>query len=863
MSLNQFAPQSAVQSTETKSQTTPVLQTKTNDIISGILLKGIRMVLLVFIFLLPVFFMPGLWGTLGFQKSLLAVACVAFVAIGGSLLSLRNREMSTVTPLPLGIFLAFLVIALVSAVVSSDLGAALRGSVFEVQTFAFMLLLFGVMAVPLILQQSKRYIFYACAALGSSLALLLLYTVTRIIFGPVLSFGSFSGVTQSPAGNFNDLALLAGLTVMLSVVTMLQLRLRTFSQAILAGFVTVALLILAVVNFLYVWLVVGFFSLLVLLYLLSYDSLFQDSDQTSNTMRSPILLVLIGIVCLVSGAFVVAGDYMGGQFSSLFDVEYLEVRPSLVANIDIVQGVYKEDLFLGVGPNQFEQAWREFKNPAINQTLFWNTDFVAGSGFVPTLFVTLGLLGGVTFVLFHLSYLWLGIRALLRPTNSDSFWYFAGVFSFVGAVFLWGMSYLYVPGATVLLIAALLTGLSFVAFSDLQPAARKVIPLVTNHKRGFVVMAATIFCITGSMFVLFTVGEQYVAQASFNKAQQSATSVAEVDQAALQAFSTYPDDRFLGVRAQVALLEMNRLFAISEPTEVDQQRFVEVADLALRFASAAIDSAPENPEYYAILAGIYNNYALAGIEGALERSVESLEEARRLDPKKPSYSFMEAQMATARGDAEGARAAVTTALQQKSNFAQALLLLAELDIAEGNIEGAIATTRAIITLDPQNPARYYQLGVLFAAAEQVENALEAYSAALTIDPNFANARYLRALLLIDFGQSEQALADLRLVSQTNPKNTQLLTLISSLESGESLDTSVSSSDLINNAEPTSGSAGVTSPVNPDTDLVTPLNTVSDRNVEGLGSVEPTEETDVSEETSGQESSTEEGLVVGQ
>ncbi len=852
MSFNQFAPQSAVKQTETQEKP-PVIQSKENDTVSNFLLKGMRMVLVVFTFLLPVFFMPGLWGTLGFQKSLLAVAAVVCVVIGGSLLLLRSRQTETVLPLPLGVFIVFLGVVLASALASSDLGAALRGSVFEVQTFAFALLMCGVMAIPLVLQQSKRYMFYVCAALGSSLALLLLYAVTRIVLGPVLPFGSFFGVTQTPVGNFNDLALLAGLTVMLSIVAMLQLRLRVVSQAILAGFVALALLVLAVVNFMYVWLVVGFFALLVLLYLLSYDSLFQESSEEKHSMRSPILLALIGVVCLMSGAFVVAGDFMGERFANWFDIEYLEVRPSLIANIDIAQGVYADDLFLGVGPNQFEQAWREFKDPTINQTLFWNTDFIAGSGFVPTLFVTLGLLGGLTFVLFHLSYLWLGIRALLRSSSTDSFWYFAGVFSFVGAVFLWGMSYVYVPGATVMLLAALLTGLSLVAFSDLQPAARKVIPLVTNHKRGFMVMAATIFSITGSMFILFTVGEQYVAQASFNKAQQSASSIAVIDQAALEAFSTYPDDRFLGVRAQVALVEMNRLLAITEPTEADQQRFVEVADLALRFATAAIDSAPENPEYRAILAGIYNNYALAGIDGALERSSEAMAEAKRLDPKKPLYAYMEAQMAASRGDVVVARSAVTAALQQKPNFAQALLLLAEIDIAEGNIEAAIATTRSILTLEPQNPARYYQLGILFTAAEQTDNALQAYGAALTLDPNFANARYLRALLLIDLGQTDLALDELRLVAQTNADNAQLLALINSIESGDLPDTSITPADLINDATPISSESSVTSPVNPDTNLVTPLNTVSDPEIEEveIGVTEepaPAEEESVNEET---------------
>jgi tetratricopeptide (TPR) repeat protein len=118
---------------------------------------------------------------------------------------------------------------------------------------------------------------------------------------------------------------------------------------------------------------------------------------------------------------------------------------------------------------------------------------------------------------------------------------------------------------------------------------------------------------------------------------------------------------------------------------------------------------------------------------------------------------------------------------------------------------------------------------LFVAAEQTTNAFEAYSEALKLDPNFANARYLRALLLVDLGQIDQALEELRLVAETNADNAQLLALIGSLESGDVPDTSSAPADLLSDGEPTSNGSGVTSPINPGTNLVTPLNTVSDAN----------------------------------
>lgn len=847
MTPNQFTPQSTAQTEDPQPHTAVVKQI---DGVSAFLANSMRAAVITFAFFLPVFFLPGLWATLGFQKAFLALVCVAVVVIGGSLLALRTKEVKTILPVPIAVFAGFIGIALTSAITSVDTSAALRGSVFEVQTVAFMAILLGVMCIPLVLQHSKRYMFFACAALGSGLALLLVYTSLRLFAGPVLPFGSFLRVTQSPAGNFNDLALLAGLTIVLSIITLLQLKLRPVTQGALATVVVLSLLIMAVVNSFYIWLVIGFFGLLVLLYLLSFNHLVVDAPKKEPTQSRTVVLVITAVICMFSAAFIVAGDYAGQWVSNVFDVEYLEVRPSFQANINIARGVYSEQLLLGVGPNQYASAWREYKDISINETLFWDTDFVAGSGFVPTLFVTLGLLGGLGFVLFTLSYLWLGVRTLLRPTSPDSFWYFAGLFMFVGSVFLWAMSYVYVPGATVLLLAALMTGLAFVAMADLQPDSRKTISLVSNHKRGFIIMAVTILCITGSIFLLFTAGEQYVAQSSFNKVQQSTGDVAAIDQAAMRSYAMYPDHRFLGVRAQAALLEMNRLLATDSPTEADQQRFIEAADLSLRFTYTAITASPRNPEYRALLAGIFSNYAIVGIEGALERSQTALTEASALDPKNPSYALMEARMAVSRGDTESARTAVTKALQQKRNFTEALFLLAQLDIADGNVLAAIDTTRTIITLEPQNPARHYQLGILHTAAEQTDEALSAYQVALTLDPGFANARYLRALLLIDLQEVELALQDLRLVAQTNSENAELMSLISTLESGELPVVETVSDDLVDELSRSGDGA-------PDTDLVTPLNSVPNQESEEVIELTPVQEEVIADEVSGEEETVEE------
>lgn len=822
------APQPEQEKVTPAAATTPA-----RDTLTGTLLNAVRYIIIGFAFALPVFFVPGLAGALGFQKALVALGVVTVVVTLLSLLMLRQSRVYSVVPLPGVWFVGFVVVAFVSALVSESPATALRGSVLETGTVAFLAIMAGVMALPLVLQQSKKSVLRALQALMLALFVVLTYTVVRLIFGPVLPLGSFGDVTLSPVGAFNDLAIVAGLVILTSLIALLQLPLRIGVQILLSVMTVLSLVVLAVVNFFFTWVVVGFFGLVVILYLVSRDRLFAEltQDTLAAVRPSRVLPGVTVLVCLVSAWFIITGDTAGAFTSRVFDVSYLEVRPSLTATVDIARGVYSDNLFLGTGPNQFESGWRQYKDASINDTIFWATDFVSGSGFVSTIAVTTGLLGLVTFLLFQAWYAWFGLRMLFTSQSTDRFWYCIGVVTFVGAVFLWGMTYVYVPGATVLLLAALMTGLSFVAHAALIPERIRTIPLVTTQQRGFGLMAAAILLITGSVGVLFTVGQQYVAHSAFAQAQAAATSVAAIDQAALVAYSRYPDDRFLAVRTQVALVEMNRLLSLPEPTESDQQQFVDLSGQALAVAREAVAMSPNNPQHHASLALIYNNLAIAGFQDALDRATSSLATARALDPKNPVYDLVEAQMAAGRGDAAASRAAIITALQQKRNYTEALFLLTQLDIAEGDVESAIANTEAIITLEPRNATRYYQLGILHTSAGNVQQAVGAYTAALTLDPNYANARYLRALLLADAGETGTAVSELRIVAESNQDNAQLQVLISQLESGDFLPstptTTTDGGDVpVSDPAPEAAADGtVTSPVGPDTDLVTPLNTV--------------------------------------
>ena len=801
------------------------------DKITLMIQKIVQYMVAALVFLIPLFFVPGLPASLGFDKVLISVVIGLAIVLLTSLLALRYKKVSTVLPLALISFWAFVAIAFLGGLLSGDIQDSLRGSVFEPQTAGFFAVMGLLMTVPLVLQQSKKMSLKTLVFFGSSAAVIIVYTLLRIVTGlKFLSFGSFQAVTFSPVGSFNDLAIFAALVVILGLITLLQLPLRKGMQLAVAALIVGSLILLAIVNFFHLWVVIGFFGLLLLVYTFTRDTLFTPTSEEAKVSISPVLIGVTMLVCVVSILFVVAGQYLGARINSLTNISYVEVRPSVTATIDIARGVYKDDVLLGVGPNRFADAWRMHKDQSINETIFWNTDFNAGFGFVPTIFVNLGILGGLAIVIFHGLYLYLGSRMLLRGNAADSFWFYFGVMTFVASVFLWGMAYVYVSGPAILLLTALFTGLSFVAYRALVPTAAITVPLVSSRRQGFLLMTVVIILITASVSVVFTIGKQYVAQAQFSEARSTSKTPEEFQQKVGLAISQYRDDAFVGALAQVKLISLRQLMTKTKPTEDEQKQFVNTAAQAIEIAKVAIKLDPTSSDAYATLADIYILLAAAGIPDAENEAIAKLEDARWRNPVNPSYDLMGAYMSVQLNDAGQARERIAKALSLKSNFSEALFLSSQIDIKEGKIDNAIGTTRQIISLEPNNPTRYYQLGVLFAANKDVNSAIAAYEAAISLDQNFANARYMLALTYIDAKRLDDALTQLKIVQETNKDNEQLKNLITQLETtGLPLVPTAGLGGSVNEAKPekNSGDDAVVSPGDPNTDLVSPVNTVSD------------------------------------
>lgn len=810
---------------------------RSSDQVEAALLTISQLIIVGVFGLLPLFFLPISFLSVDYVKTIAVSVGVLLALIFYSLSILRSGKISIAAPWALWGLWGVVLAAIISSSLSGDMYDSFIGGSFGVHTTLFLFLLVLVVTSALLIGLSKTTIMRLYMLFTGSAIVLALFHTARLFLGPeFLSSGIFTSLVSTPVGSWNDLALFFGMSILLSLVTLEQLPLTRSGKILFSTGIVFSLVVLALVNFFAVWVVLGLVSLVTLMYTLTKDRFSEKRLLTSESSKKTVSLqsvVLSVSVFIISLAFVIGGSALGGYISKVTGISYVEVRPSFEATMDITSGVFNENAFVGIGPNKFIDAWRLYKDPSINQTVFWATDFNGAHGYLTTFFATTGILGILAWLVFFALFIWTGFRMLFRTVYGDRFWYFIGSSSFIASAYLWLMSAIYVPGAAVLFLASIFTAVMFASYTVLVGAAPLSFSIANNKQAGILLIGMVMLLIVGASTALYYTGRHaasvYSASKALYDAQQGA-DLASVEEGLANAYALLNDDAYAFQLASLQLAKMGVLTSVPELTEQQQQELQLSVQNGINAGQIAATQDPTDPVHWSTLGSIYSVLASASVEGAQGRAQEAFENARRLDPHNPLHLLLQAQLLSRVGDLEGARTKTLEAVAMKSNYTEALFFLTQIDIAQGKTQDAINTTSAIISLEPNNPARYYQLGVLSSAANDLTAAIAAFERAIALDSNYANARYFLALAYAQQENIAGALEQLRKVLELNPGNEDVITLIGQLESGEPLTAVSQESSAQQIAEPeavTTNENTVITTQDPDTPLISPVNTVGE------------------------------------
>jgi tetratricopeptide (TPR) repeat protein len=431
----------------------------------------------------------------------------------------------------------------------------------------------------------------------------------------------------------------------------------------------------------------------------------------------------------------------------------------------------------GTGPNTFGENWLIYKPLEVNNSLFWNLDFLVGFSTLATAFATVGALGVLAWIL-PLILLALAAWRLRRGASTEvSSAQLVDLTALVlGAAYLFLSLVLYVPSQSVVILAFVLAGAALGSLQALMPLrpARIELPRV-------VFLSLSAFAVVLLLFVTASVVRVTAAQVQTNRGAAALTS-GNVDRAITLARSSrgiMMNGNALRLELDAGILKVRQLLETGDRTRIEDNLAITMQP-AVSAGQAAIVQNPRDYRPLISLAGLYGMLASVGVQQAYENSRDILEGAALRNPTSPSIPLARARLEAMRGNADGVAQYLVQALTLKSNYTDAILLDVQLKVAGEDIQGAIASAQAAALTAPSAPAVWFQLGLLHYASKEYTDAVLAFEQAVELLPTYANAKYFLGLSYYEQERESDALRIFEALAQSNPNNAEVQLILGNL-----------------------------------------------------------------------------------
>lgn len=753
------------------------------------------------IFLAPIFFIPSVGAPFQLTKTLLILGLTAVASVFFIVARLKEGSI-TIPALPVFVSVALLLVAqFLAAIFSANPASSLLGQGFDLFTFGTLLFLFGLMFLVSNLFRTKERIFYTFIALLGSFALVFIFQVARFFVPSFLSFGGlFTDASSNLLGPWNDLGIFFGLSVLLSLLLSELLTLSRLLRLVVYCGMCLSLLFLMVVNFSAVWWAIGVVSLVLFVYLASIKQgkvvpnlSGSDGDSVPAPMIRRKVSYLSLVVLIVSAVFIVDRYLPGVPVSSavtkVVNVAQIDVRPSWSSTFAISRQTLAKDPVFGVGPNLFATEWLLHKPTVVNNTIFWNTNFNSGVGFVPSSLVTSGIAGFAAWLLFLIAFLAMGFRALFLSTP-EPFSRFIVIASFFCSVFLWLFCVVYNPGIVLMTLTFVFSGLFLASLSEIKGFRSNdfTLSFAGNPRKGFFLVLTLIFLMIGSVTLGVVLADKYVSFVYFQKAVNTYNLKGDVvlsDAYLKKAVAMNDVDVFSRFLSQLSLIKINNLLEKAKDMQADKARadFQALLGDALRYAKKAVDENPTDYQNWLAYGGVYDAIVPLKISGAYENALTNYKEALARNPESPAIYLLMSRLELSNGNNAGAKDYIAKALAKKGDYTDAIFLLSQIEINEGNLTAATEAVEKVSSLAPNDPTVFFQLGLLRYNQKAYQKAIDALDRAVVLVPNYSNAKYFLGLSYSALGRTSDAIKQFNDIKALNPENEEVQLILTNLKAG--------------------------------------------------------------------------------
>lgn len=680
--------------------------------------------------------------------------------------------------------LAIPVVFLISSFFSSSLYVSLFGSGFEIGTFGSMLVLFIVFFLSTIYFQSEKRLWYFIGSLFVGGLFLAVFELINIFIGfnNILP-GFLQGVSSGNlVGSWSNFALLFGIMVLLALFTIELLRTTKLYYKIAEyALLSLGIIFLILVNVPIVWMLVGFFSVIIFVYSISLQhSGIKVIQGENNKKKFPFSSLIIIFISLM---FLIGGNLVSNLVSKYINLNNPDIRPSIVTTSQIALKSIMHNPAFGTGPNTFIIDWALWQPKEIVQTIFWNSDFANGFSLLSTFAVTTGILGFAAFVVFLVFYVMRGIKSIRVALESTLLNYFI-MTTLMISVYSWVSIIIYNPNIIMLMLAFSSSGILIGILVHKQVIPVKDFSFLSDPRNSFFSILILLVLMVSAVSLTYVYVEKFTSIMYFSKGlsgDSTIESLVKSENMMLKAISLDKNDVYYRNLSQIYLNQINVLINnkdISEDTLKSELQ--QLINLSQEQAGLAVSQNPKQYLNYVNLGNIYGALVPLSVANSYESAIAAYDKASLLAPNNPSIVLAKASLAFTKKDNTESRKFIKQALDIKANYIDAIFLLVQIETNEGNLSEAIKQAEYAANLAPNDATVFFRLGLLRYNNNNYNGAVSAFEKAVLLDGGYLNAHYFLGQSYKKVGRTKDALDQFNMLNEAVPDNEEIKSAINSV-----------------------------------------------------------------------------------
>ena len=652
--------------------------------------------LFLVVVLMPIFFLPFTKIPVETSKGLLLVVGLAISVIFYAVARFSDGKVSLPRSAILLSGLAVILVILLSAFFSSASQVSFFGTIFDLGTFWFMFAAFLLMVIASMMIKDNKNAQMLLFGTILSVVVVMVFQVFRFFMPEFLSFGVLGGSSGNLIGSLNSLGLLAGFSCLASLFVIEFFSVTKRAKYVFGLLILISLLLIASVNYMLVWKLLGLFALVIFVYKISFLSQAKQEGQEHTTAQFPAFSFAIVLISLL---FFMSGQFIGGFLPTRLSITNTEVSPSFSSTMLITKDALKKDPLLGIGPNRFAELWAMYKPVSINSSIFWDVSFNSGSGIIPTFGATTGYLGILSWLVFFVMFVLTGVKSLFAKARHRMHREMTAYF--VLALYLFIASFLYSTGPVIFLLAFAFTGV-FVGLLSNRENGELTGMFLNDHRKSFFFVLFLVLVMVLAAGIAFKYIERLASVSYYNSAVQ-ADSIETAESSINKALSLHSNDLYMRTYSQVYLIKLNSL--LSKETELTEQEKADLQtsfDQALNGALSATVYNTKNYLNYQNLGNVYSTAGAIGVRDAYSKAAEAYQMASTLNPFNPGIELAVARAYFADGKTKDAKELADKALSLKGDYIDALVMLSQIAKREGNNSSALSYAEQALSISPTN-----------------------------------------------------------------------------------------------------------------------------------------------------------------